>query len=114
MATMTRDTSRYTTSTYVLTLLMTPGSAALWIENRELPAAIQIDETQHQEVARRLGAGVQVYDCNSDTSTFKFREPQADLYDLKTLTQRCIHFVGPEAGTAQCCINTNHGNGAGQ
>ena len=33
--------------------------------------------------------------------TFTFREPQADLYDLDTVTQRGIHFVGPEPGTAQ-------------
>jgi Protein of unknown function (DUF3455) len=49
---------------------------------------------------RRLGAGVQVYDRSPD-GTFAFREPQADLYDLKTQTQRGIHFVGPEPGTAQ-------------
>jgi hypothetical protein len=105
MTTMTQDTSSYTdlttTSPFVLTLLTAPGSAALRIENSELPAAIQVDETQHREVARRLGAGVQVYDCNPDTGTFRFREPQADLYDLKTLTQRGIHFLGPEPKTAQ-------------
>jgi hypothetical protein len=61
MATVIQDPSRYTdvttTSPYVLTLLTTPGSAALRIENRELPAAIQVDETQHREVTTRLGAG---------------------------------------------------------
>ena len=101
---MTQNTSSYTpttTSPFLLTLLTTPGSAALRIENSELPPDIQVDETAHREVARRLGAGVQVYDCNPDTSTFRFREPQADLYDLETLTQRGIHFVGPETGTAQ-------------
>ena len=102
---MTQNTSAYTTasttSPFLLTLLTAPGSAARRIENSELPAAIQVDETQHREVARRLGAGVQVYDCNPDTGTFRFREPQADLYDLETVTQRGIHFVGPEPGTAQ-------------
>lgn len=102
---MTQNTSSYTdittTSPFVLTLLTTPGSAALRIENTELPSAIQVDETKHREVARRLGAGVQVYDCNPDTGTFRFREPQADLYDLETVTQRGIHFVGPRPGTAQ-------------
>lgn len=52
-------------------------------------------------MARRLAAGVQVYDCNPDTGTFRFREPQADLYDLETFTQRGIHFVGPEPKTVQ-------------
>jgi hypothetical protein len=102
---MTQTASSYTdvtaTSPFVLTLLTTPGSAVLQIENKELPTAIQVDETAHREVARRLGAGVQVYDCNPDTGTFKFREPQADLYDFKTMTQRGIHFVGPEPKTAQ-------------
>jgi hypothetical protein len=92
---MTQNTSSYTagpeTSPFLLTLLTTPGSAALRIENSELPVAIQVDETAHREAARRLGAGVQVYDC--DTGTFGFREPQADLYDLETLTQRGIHFI---------------------
>jgi Protein of unknown function (DUF3455) len=98
---MTENTSSYTaaTSPFLLTRLTAPGSAALRIDNSELPAAIQVDETAHREVARRLGAGVQVYDC--DTGTFRFREPQADLYDLDTVTQRGIHFVGPEPGTAQ-------------
>ena len=101
---MTQNTSTYTaaatTSSFLLTLLTAPGSAAQRIENSELPAAIQVDETAHREVARRLGAGVQVYDRKPD-GTFGFREPQADLYDLDTVTQRGIHFVGPETGTAQ-------------
>jgi uncharacterized protein DUF3455 len=105
MTTITQYTSSYTdhsaASPFALTLLTTPGSAARRIKNSELPAAIQVDETKHREVARRLGAGVQVYDCNPDTGAFKFREPQADLYDLQTLTQRGIHFVGPEPKTAQ-------------
>jgi hypothetical protein len=102
---MTQNTSSYTTvaktSPFLLTLLTTPGSAALRIENSELPAAIQVDETQHRVVARRLGAGVQVYDCDPAKGTFRFREPQADLYDFESFTQRGIHFVGPEPGTAQ-------------
>lgn len=102
---MTQNTSSFTdvttTSPFVLTLLTTPGSAALRIENGELPPDIQVDEAEHREVARRLGAGVQVYDCNPDNGTFRFREPQADLYDLETVTQRGIHFVGTRPGTAQ-------------
>jgi hypothetical protein len=101
---MTETTSSHTgltTSPFVLTLLTTPGSAALRIENDELPSAIQVDQTKHQEVTRRLGVGVQVYDRNQDGTSFGFREPQADLYDLETITHRGIHFVGPERGTAQ-------------
>jgi hypothetical protein len=82
-----------TSSPFVPTILTTPGSAALRIKNSELPVAIQVDETTNHEVARRLGAGVQVYDCALNSSTFKFREPQATLYDLKTVTQRGIHFA---------------------
>jgi hypothetical protein len=108
-ATMTQTTSSYTdlitTSPFALNLLTTPGSAALRIENSELPVDIQVDGTKHREVTRLLGAGVQVYDRKPD-GTFGFREPQADLYaydleDLETVTQRVIHFVGPESGTAQ-------------
>ena len=55
----------------------------------------------NHEVARRIGAGVQVYDCDPAKDTFAFREPQADLYHLDTATQKGIHFVGPEPGTAQ-------------
>ncbi|HET9257140.1 MAG TPA: DUF3455 domain-containing protein [Pseudonocardiaceae bacterium] len=80
-----------TPNPFVLTLLTTPGSETLRIENRELPAAIQVDETKNREVARFLGAGVQVYDCLG--GVFKFREPQANLYDLDTLAQRVIHFA---------------------
>ena len=101
---MTQDTLSYTTvattSPFLLSLLTTPGSAALRIKNSELPSAIQVDETANHEVARRLGAGVQVYDCDPAKGTFTFREPQADLYDLDTAIQRGIHFVGPEPGTA--------------
>jgi hypothetical protein len=101
---MTQNTSSYTdlttTSPFVLTLLKTPGSAALRIGNIELPSATQVDETQHLELARRLGAGVQVY-RRTETGTFEFREPQANLYDLETVIQRGIHFVGPRRGTAE-------------
>jgi hypothetical protein len=101
---MTQNTSSYieeaTTSPFLLTFLTTPGSAARRIQNSELPSPIQVDETAHREVARRLGAGVQVYDRDSG-GTFQFREPQADLYDLETLVLRGIHFVGPRAKTAQ-------------
>src|SRR4051794_34056218 len=101
---MTQKTSSYiaemTTSPFLLTLLTTPGSPALRTQNSELPCPIQVDETAHREVTRRLGAGVQVYDRDAD-GTFQFREPQADLYDLETLVSRGIHFVGPQARTAQ-------------
>jgi hypothetical protein len=60
---------------FVLTLLGSSGSAALRIENTELPPEIQVDEKTHHEVARRLGAGVQIYDCDPNTDSFKFREP---------------------------------------
>jgi hypothetical protein len=102
---MTPNTTSYTdvatTSPFDLTLLGSPGSAALRIENSELPTDIQVDESKHQEVTRRVGAGVQVYDCDPDLGSFKFREPQANLYDLKTGIQRGIHFVGPQPKTAQ-------------
>ena len=95
------DTTVATTSPFLLTLLTTSESAALRIKNSELPSAIQVDEKANHEVARRIGAGVQVYDCDPAKGTFTFREPQADLYHLDTATQKGIHFVGPEPGTAQ-------------
>jgi Protein of unknown function (DUF3455) len=102
---MSVDTSSYTDTTtanpFVLTPLNTPGSAALRIENSELPAEIQVDETKNCELTRRLGIGVQVYDCDPTDGSFKFREPQANLYDLETPAQRGIHFVGPRPRTAQ-------------
>jgi len=101
---MTQNTLTHTdlttTSPFVLTLLTTPGSAAQRIENSELPDAIKVDQARYRELTRRLGVGVQVYDRNQD-GTFGFREPQADLYDLETLTHRGIHFVGPRPRTAQ-------------
>src|SRR5215831_11072606 len=64
VAAMTQNTSSHTavakTSPFLLTLLTTPGSAALRIDNSELPADTRVDETAHRVVARRLGAGVQV------------------------------------------------------
>src|SRR3954462_9568237 len=85
---MTQKTSSYiaetTTSPFLLTLLTTPGSAALRTQNSELPFPIQVDETAHRGVARPLGAGVKVYARDAD-GPFKSREPQADLYDLETL-----------------------------
>jgi hypothetical protein len=68
-------------------------------ESRTASCPMTSKSTTHRELTRRLGVGVQVYDCQD--GTFKFREPQADLYDLDTLTHRGIHFVGPEPGTAQ-------------
>ena len=95
------DATVATTSPFLLTPLTASESAALRIKNSELPPAIQVDETANHEVARRIGAGVQVYDCDPVKRTFTFREPQADLYHLDTATQKGIHFVGPEPGTAQ-------------
>lgn len=105
---MTQTTSSHTdlttTSPFVLSPLTTPGSAALRIENNELPDGIKVDQTSHRELTRRLGVGVQVYDRKPD-DTFGFREPQAALYayalKTETVTHRGIHFVGPEPGTAQ-------------
>jgi hypothetical protein len=88
-----KATTQSTSSLFIPTVLTAPGSAALRIKNNELPTAIQVNETTNHEVARRLGAGVQVYDCNPNSSTFKCRKPQANLYDLKTLTQQGIHFA---------------------
>lgn len=95
------DTTAATTSPFLLTPLTASESAALRIKNSELPPAIQVDENANHEVARRIGAGVQVYDCDPAKDTFAFREPQADLYHLDTAIQKGIHFVGPESGTAQ-------------
>ena len=81
---MTQDTLSYTTvattSPFLLSLLTTPGSAALRIKNSEPPSAIQVDEAANHEVARRLGVGVQVYDCDPATGTFTFREPVRNRY----------------------------------
>jgi hypothetical protein len=69
------------------------------IENQDLPPQIRVDEQTYKEVARRIGRGYQVYDCMAPSgpatmSTWKFREPQADLYDHYG-KQRGIHFIGP-------------------
>ncbi len=114
---MTQDHS-YTavakTSPFLLTFLTTPGSAALRIDNSELPAAIQVDETKHRLVARRLGAGVQVYDCDPAKGTFTFREPQADLYDLETVTQRGFQICtrNQERGMCPSVDSTRGGRGS--
>jgi hypothetical protein len=80
---------------FALELATTPGSAALLFSNQALPTAIQVDESQNRLLARRVGVGVQVYDYDSAHGKWAFREPQADLYDIKTGVQRGIHFAGP-------------------
>lgn len=60
--------------------------------NLQLPAAIQVDETQFKVVASFIGIGKQVYDCNSG-GTFTFREPVAGL--LSRGVQAAIHGKGP-------------------
>ena len=60
--------------------------------NAQLPAAIQVDETQNKVVASFVGIGKQVYDCNSG-GTFTFREPVAGL--LSRGVQAAIHGKGP-------------------
>jgi hypothetical protein len=73
----------------------TPGSAAFLFHNQALPAAIQVDERQNRLLARRIGVGLQVYDYDGANAKWVFREPQADLYDIRSGMQRGIHFVGP-------------------
>ena len=80
-----------TSSPFVLTLLTTPGSAALRIKNSDLPMSIRVDTVANREVARFLAAGVQVYDC--EEGKFVPREPQADLYDTDAFAQRIVHFA---------------------
>jgi hypothetical protein len=60
--------------------------------NSQLPAAIQVDETQFKVVASFVGIGKQVYDCNSG-GMFTFREPVAGL--LSRGVQAAIHGKGP-------------------
>ncbi len=60
--------------------------------NAQLPAAIQVDETQNKVVASFVGIGKQVYDCNAGTA-FVFREPVAGL--LSRGVQAAIHGKGP-------------------
>jgi len=60
--------------------------------NSQLPATIQVDETQFKVVASFVGIGKQVYDCNSG-GTFTFREPVAGL--LSRGVQAAIHGKGP-------------------
>ena len=59
--------------------------------NSQLPATIQVDETQFKVVASFVGIGKQVYDCNA--GAFTFREPVAGL--LSRGVQAAIHGKGP-------------------
>jgi Protein of unknown function (DUF3455) len=61
--------------------------------NAQLPAAIQVDETQNKVVASFVGIGKQVYDCNAAGTAFTFREPVAGL--LSRGVQAAIHGKGP-------------------
>lgn len=81
------------TKPFALDPATTPGSAAFLFKNQLLPTAIQVDENDNRLLARRIGVGVQVYDYANGKWTG--REPQADLYDIKTGVQRGIHFAGP-------------------
>ena len=84
-----------TPAAFALDPATTPGSAAVLFENEALPAATQVDESRNRLLARRIGVGVQVYDYDGSNGKWVFREPQADLYDIKTGIQRGIHFAGP-------------------
>jgi hypothetical protein len=83
------------TQPFALDPATTPGSAAFLFKNQLLPAAIQVDEAQNRLLARRIGVGVQVYDYKSAEARWVNREPQADLYDIRSGIQRGIHFAGP-------------------
>jgi hypothetical protein len=83
------------TQPFALDPATTPGSAASTFRNQLLPSAIQVDETQNRLLARRIGVGVQVYDYHSAEAKWVNREPEADLYDIRTGIQRGIHFAGP-------------------
>jgi hypothetical protein len=83
------------TQPFALDPATTPGSAAFLFNNQMLPSAIQVDEAHNRLLARRIGVGVQVYDYKSAEARWAGREPQADLYDIRTGIQRGIHFAGP-------------------
>lgn len=63
------------------------------IRNKDLPAAIQVDENVFKETARFVGKGKQVYDCVN--GAYVGREPNANLYRIHG-GQVGIHFVGPQ------------------
>jgi hypothetical protein len=83
------------TEPFALDPATTPGSAAVLFKNKLLPAAIQVDEEHNRLLARRIGVGLQVYDYKAAEAKWVNREPQADLYDIRTGVQRGIHFAGP-------------------
>ena len=77
---------------------LTDRSHGTSINNQDLPPEIQVDEKANKEMTRRRGRGYQVYDCPPPpgfTATWHFREPLADLYDLRTEKRCGIHFAGP-------------------
>jgi hypothetical protein len=94
---VTSECSHVTSDTqpFALDPATTPGSAAFTFKNQPLPSAIQVDETHNRLLARRIGVGVQVYDYHSAEAKWVNREPEADLYDIRTGIQRGIHFAGP-------------------
>lgn len=83
------------TQPFALDPATTPGSAAFLFKNQLLPSPIQVDENQNRLLARRIGVGVQVYDYKRADAKWVNREPQADLYDIRSGIQRGIHFAGP-------------------
>lgn len=80
---------------FVLDPATKAGSAATLFDNAKLPPSIQVDTTRHKLLATRIGVGVQVYDHDSTSDTWKGREPQANLYDGETGVQQGVHFAGP-------------------
>jgi len=69
-----------------------PGAAELAITQDKVPQTIRVDETTWTLVTKRLAAGAQVYDWDSQTHAWKTPEPEADLYDADTGVQRGMHF----------------------
>ena len=62
--------------------------------NGNVPAPIQVDETQFKIVASLRGVGKQIYDCNEGGTGYTFREPAAGLFTSRGLPA-AIHGKGP-------------------
>lgn len=95
---MYQDTAEYAKQLFGdfdLRLLTTPGASALQFSNGALPPEVQVDESAVSLLTKLIGVGVQVYDYDGTNQKWIFREPQANLYDVKTGVQQGIHFVGP-------------------
>jgi hypothetical protein len=88
-----------------------PATGTNQTDRATIPAELQVP-AGHERVLQAVGRGVQIYDCAD--GTWKFREPEATIFDNQNGEQIATHDAGPswestrDGSTVAAAVKARH------